>query len=240
MRRIDCDVCPGRVEGTLCDLPLDVLKEIRAAGSTTIYRPRQILFGEGNRAEGLYLVCQGRVKLYQSDRFGRERVLEIADRGSIVGELPLESSQTLSASAEAIEESQICFVSKEQLVPLIEKHPEVGVRLIEALSRELSTARRKVRDLVFKDAGTRLAGVLVDLARDEGAREGEGEVQLRLDFTRAELAQRIGVSTETAIRLLRKLANRGVFDVQGRDLKIPDLARLTRIARADELDEKAI
>lgn len=235
---MDCDVCPGRVEGKLCDLPLDVLKEIRDAGSTTIYRPRQILFGEGNRSGGLYLVCRGRVKLYQSDRFGRERVLEIAGQGSIVGELPLESSQTLSASAEAIEESQICFVSKEQLVPLIGDHPEVGVRLIEALSRELSIARRKVRDLVFKDAGTRLAGVLVDLARDEGAHEGE--VQLRLDFTRAELAQRIGVSTETAIRLLRKLANRGVFDVQGRDLKIPDLGRLTRIARADELDEKAI
>ena len=99
MRKIDCESCNARHEGGFCDLPVETLADLRNAGVTTLYWPRQVLFGEGNPADGLYLVCQGRVKLYQSDRFGRERVLEIAGQGSVVGELPLGDEQPLSSSA---------------------------------------------------------------------------------------------------------------------------------------------
>ena len=108
------------------------------------------------------------------------------------------------------------------------------MRLIEALSRQLARARRKIRDLVFKDAAGRLATLVLELAEESGAGPATGEVQL--PFSRAELAQRIGVSTETAIRLLSKLARRGVLRVEGRTIGIPNLDRLTRVARADELE----
>jgi CRP-like cAMP-binding protein len=234
VRKIDCDSCTTKDEGQFCDLPAETLIDLRSAGVATLYRPRQVLFGEGNPADGLYLVCQGRVKLYQSDRFGRERVLEIASEGSIVGELPVDDQQVLSASAEAIEDSQICFISHARLVPLLREHPDVAVRLVEALSRELSRARQKVRDLVFKDAAGRLATLVLDLAEEKGTYRGAAEV--RFPYSRAELAQRIGVSTETAIRLLSKLSRRGVLSVDGRAVQIPDLERLTRVAKSDELE----
>ncbi len=235
MRRIACDDCPARAQGNLCDLPLATLNDIRKAGITTAYRPRQVLFGEGNPADGLYLICQGRVKLYQSDRFGRERVLEIADQGAVVGELALQEDRTLATSAEATEDAQICFVSRERLIPLIREYPDLSVRLIEALSRGLSVARRKFRDLAFKDAGTRLALLLLELAQDSDA--DQREVVVHVPYTRAQMAQRVGVSTETAIRLLRKLADRGLLEIHGRDVRITNIERLARVAHSDELGD---
>lgn len=235
MRKIDCETCPTRGD-RVCDLQLETLQDLREVGVTTAYRPRQLVFGEGNTAGGLYLVCQGRVKIYQSDRFGRERVLQIAGPGSIVGELGLGGEGGFSASAEAIEESQICFIAHADLEPLLAEHPDVGLRLIESLSQELGAARRRVRDVLFKDAGTRLAGLVVDLVEEEEDRAEQGEQRARFPYSRAELAQRVGVSTETAIRLLRKLSNKGLVEVDGRTVVVPDLDRLRRVARADELE----
>lgn len=234
MRRINCEVCAERQEGRFCDLPLETLAVLRNVGVTTLYRQRQLLFGEGNPVGGLHIVCQGSVKLYQSDRFGRARLLEVAGPGSVLGELALGGKDGLSASAEALEDCQVCFVPGDQLVEVLHEHPEVGVRLVEALSQELATARKKIRDLVFKDAASRLAMVLVELADEAGI--ASGEATLVLPFSRAELAQRVGVSTETVIRLLAKLSKRGILELDRRSVRIPDVERLVRLARSDELD----
>lgn len=234
MRKIECEDCPSRTKGNVCDLPLETLGDLRQGGVTAVYRPRQVLFSEGNPADGLYLVCQGSVKLFQSDRFGRERILETAGPGSIVGELSAEGEFPQSVSAEATETSQICFLPQPHLLALIREHPDVGMHLIEALGRQLAMARRKVRDLQFKGAASRLAGALLSLAE---ASAEDGAVLLRLPYSRAELAQTIGVSTETAIRLLTKLARKGTIEVDGRSVMVPDIQRLRRLARSDELDE---
>ena len=91
MRKIQCETCAVRERGAICDLPLDGLEEFRASSSTALYRPRQVVFSEGNPATGLYLVCHGAVKLYHGDRFGREHILEIAAPGAVLGELPVDA-----------------------------------------------------------------------------------------------------------------------------------------------------
>jgi CRP-like cAMP-binding protein len=234
MRRIPCEACTVRGSGAICDLPPDLLGDFRAAGTTSIYKPRQVIFHEGGPANGIYLVCHGAVKLYYSDRFGRDHILEVAGPGSVLGELPLDEDHMLSVSAEILTESQICFLPRDRLVDFVLKHPATAVRLIAAISIELASARRKVRDLALKGAESRLAGWLLQLAHASGDLTSGQRLHLR--YTRRELAEMIGVATETAIRLLGKLKRRHAIDVERRDIVITDLDKLAKVANYDEAE----
>jgi CRP-like cAMP-binding protein len=231
MKRIACDTCPTRRDSLVCDLPADVLGDFSAAGSPVIYRPRQVLFAEGTPAVAVHLVCHGTVKLYHSDRFGRDHILEIAGPGALLGELSL-GDDMMSVSAEAVTETQASCLPRDRLAAFLQRHPETGLRLLAALSRELAVARRKVRELTLKSAESRLAGLLLQLAAAEGASAAGHHLPMR--YTRRELAEMIGVSTETAIRLLSALKRKGTVGAVGRDLVLVDVARLTRIAEQDE------
>jgi CRP-like cAMP-binding protein len=104
------------------------------------------------------------------------------------------------------------------------------MRLIAALSSELAVARRKARDLALKGAESRLATLLLDLARTspDGARA-------HIRYTRRELGEMIGVSTETVIRLLTKLRQKNVIRMERRELVIADLERLKQVATHDDI-----
>ncbi len=234
MRKLQCETCPVRGGSVICDLPPDALAEFRSAGTTAVYKARQVLFSEGSPSGGLYLVCHGAVKLYHSDRFGRDHILEIAGPGAVLGELSMDTDDVLSVSAEAITEAQLCYLPRDRLVQFIEKHPMTGVRMLEALSRELASARRKVRDLALKGAESRLAGLLLQLARATGDLSTGKRLQLR--YTRRELAEMIGVSTETAIRLLAKLKRKGILSIERRDLVITSVEKLTKVAHYDDTE----
>lgn len=234
MRKIQCESCPVRGHTVICDLPPEALADFRAAGLTSVYKPRQVVFSEGTPSNGLYLVCHGAVKLYHSDRFGREHILEVAAPGAVLGELSLDEGPQLSVSAESITESQLCFLPRDRLVGFLEKHPSTGVRLLAALSNELAAARRKVRDLALKGAESRLAGLLVQLARASGSVNSGHHIHLR--YTRRELAEMIGVSTETAIRLLGKLKQRHAIAVERREITITDYDKLNKLAQYDEIE----
>lgn len=233
MRRIPCEACPARTGSLMCEVPEGTLSDFRAAGTTMLYRPRQVIFGEGMPSAALYLVCRGAVKLYHSDRFGRQHILEVAGPGALLGELSLDDGDVMSASAEALSEAQVLHLPRERVAAFVERHPETGMRFVAALSRELALARHKVRELALKGAESRLAGLLLRLARADGDDIGPAH-HLHLPYTRRELAEMVGVSTETAIRLLAVLKRRGAITAEGRDVVIADAERLARIAQHDD------
>lgn len=228
MRKILCETCPRRTEGGICDLPSDAMEDFRAAGVSAVYKARQVVFSEGSPTDGLYLVCHGSVKVYHSDRFGRDHILEVVGPGALLGELPSGGNQELSVSAEALTEAQICFLPRERLDRFLERHPGVAMRLIMALSDELVAARQKVRDLALKAAESRLAGLLVQMANEQGGMSNGRRVVL--NYSRREIAEMIGVSAETAIRLLAKLKRKQAITTQRRELVISDVEKLERIA----------
>ena len=234
MRKIPCEDCATRTGGAICDLPLDQLDEFRACGTSGIYKARQIIFHEGTPAAALYILCHGAVKLYQSDRFGREHIVTVVGPGEVLGELPRNPSDCYSVSAEALTESQLCCLPRERLERFIQEHPLTGVRLIAALSDSLIAARRKLRSLALKSAESRLAELLVQLAQSQ-ATNGGGNGHFRLRYSRRELAEMIGVSTETAIRLLTRLKTRHVIATSPQEITILDSPELTRIASRDEI-----
>ena len=233
MRKVLCEHCGTRSACCIADLPDEDLDAFRAVSVSAIYKRRQVVFHEGQPATGLYMLCHGAVKVYQSDRFGRDHILAVTAPGDILGEMPLDPTETYTTSAEALVDSQLCFLARDRIVPFIEKHPQTGIRLIAALSASLSTARRKVRALALKSAESRLAELLLHLSSVSGEPGKNGSTHIKLTYTRREMAEMIGVSTETAIRLLGRLKLKKAINTAHRDIVVADADKLSRIANHD-------
>jgi CRP/FNR family transcriptional regulator len=199
---------------------------------TAIYKSRQVIFHEGAPTSGLYILCHGTVKLYQSNRFGRDHIVAIAGAGDILGELPADPQEPYSTSAEALSDSQLCYLPRERLARFIQQYPAAAVRLITGLSASLSATRKKVRALALKTAEARLAELLIQLSGVSNG-NGRGETRFTLRYSRRELAEMIGVSTETAIRLLGRLKQKRAISTSQRELVIADAEKLGRIANHD-------
>jgi len=120
-------------------------------------------------------------------------------------------------------------------VRFLQTHPVTGVRIIGALSAELASARRKARDLALKNAESRLASLILQLAKAEDALLTPGQ-RLHLRFTRRELADMLAVSTETAIRLLSKLQRKKVISVTGREVVVINPETLGKLANYTEAE----
>jgi CRP-like cAMP-binding protein len=236
MRKIDCEHCAIRTQSVIKDLPIDQLDAFRATGMSSLYKARQVIFHEDTPAAGLYILCHGAVKLYQSDRFGRQHTLDIAAPGDVLGELPVDPESTYSTSAEALTDSQLCYLPRERLVEFIQKHPMTGVRLLEAFSKSVTIARKRVRALALKRAESRLAELLVQLADAAGEPMGNGNTRLTLGYSRREIAEMIGVSPETAIRLLGRLKSKHAITTRHRELIITDAEKLGRLANHDSIN----
>lgn len=228
LRRSECSTCHVRRPPAICDVPPEAQDDFRAVAVLTPYKQRQVVFRQGNPSRGLYLICNGAVKLFHSDG-PREHILDFLGPGALFGELSFEGEQPLSSSAQTLLESQLCFLPTELLKPFLVHYPSVAVRVIEALSGQLGQARGKAHELALKGAERRLAALLVRLAHERG--EAPGDPPLR--YTRRTLAQMIGVSTETAIRLLTKLKEEGLIAVAKRDIIVTDLDGLTSRAWDD-------
>jgi CRP-like cAMP-binding protein len=236
MRRIACEQCAVRDVSIVGGLPVPLLGGFRACTSTAIYKPRQVLFHEGAAAAGLYILCHGAVKIYQTDRFGRDYILAIARPGDVLGEVGMDASERYSASAEAMVECQASFLGREHIARFLELHPSAGLRLVATLGAALARARRKARDLAFKSAEGRLAELLLQLADGAATPSPPGGLRLSLAYSRREIADMIGVSPETAIRLLGRLRARRVLSLERRELVVHDVEQLRRLARRSDLD----
>jgi len=235
MRKIDCEHCGIRTQSIIRDIPPEQIEGFHGCGVTALYKHRQVIFHEGTPASGLYILCYGAVKLYQSDRFGHDHILDVAVPGDVLGELPLDPNECYSVSAEALTDSQLCYLPRERLVRFIQEHPMTGVRLVEAFSKAVSTARKKVRALALKRAENRLAELLVQLAKAAGEPTNNGGTRLKLAYSRRELAEMIGVSPETAIRLIGRLKDKRAITTKHRELIITDPEKLSRLANHDSI-----
>lgn len=231
MRQIPCERCAIRPLTCMADLPDTALADLATCKVTGLYRPRQVVFHEGTPASGLWVLCHGAVKVYQSDRFGREFILDVATAGALLGELALDDGASYAASAEALTEAQLSFLPRERLIRLLHHHPAVAVRLVATLSQALAATRRKAGELALKRADARLAELLLRFADDAAHDGGERPRRVRLAYSRREIAEMIGVSTETAIRLLGKLRRQHLIATSDAEVVILDHERLTRLAR---------
>lgn len=190
------------------------------------------LFREGRPCQGLYVVVEGRIKVYRASADGREQVLHVMEPGQPIAEVPLFDGGPYPASAQALEDSRVLFLPVDSFRWLYEHNPAVADTVIRELGRRLRRMVRLVERISLRDVPARVAAALLDYAEAANARQPGGT--FRLPRTQEALAGELATTRESIARALASLRREGIILQEGRHVVIRDLGRLAARARGDE------
>ncbi len=192
------------LEGALIFSSLDQPTREELANLTTErrFRSGDPIFWEGDNGEYLYIVAEGRVKVSKVSFQGKEVIIAFFGPGEMFGEVALFEGRVYPASAQAATAARVLSIRRQDFLKLLSGHPQMAMEIIGVLSGRLREAQWRLKDLALERVDQRLARVLMMLS----AKLGE-----TLPFTRQEIADMAGTTTETAIRFLSRLKDGGII-----------------------------
>jgi CRP-like cAMP-binding protein len=225
----DCEGCPQRPYSDICDMVPAVENSSVVMRRRAMYQAGQYVFYEGHVSLGLYVVCQGRVKLTRVNKKGRQRLVGIVDSGKLVEKQAFQEQSIHQVTCEVMQPSQICLLDRTHFLKILQSHGELAVHLVQILSKEISQVMGVADRFVFTPAKERLARVLLELNDRFGRPVIEG-MFIDLNLSREDLAQMAAVTVETVVRLLHDFQDKRLITIQGRNIIILSPERLGKIA----------
>lgn len=227
-----CNTCSQRFTSVLCKAHEENIQNISDQKVCTSYKKGQVIFNEGSHPFGLYCINSGKVKLSHQGDDGKEQIIRLLRGGDIVGYRALLSGDRYSASAIALEDTQVCFVPKELFVTLLKTDASLSFEMMRLLSDELHKTEMKLTHLAQKPVRERLAETLLFIKETYGFEEDGITLNVRL--SREEIANLVGTATESAIRLLSEFKKDGMIELDGKNIRITDMKELIRTANIQD------
>jgi CRP-like cAMP-binding protein len=187
----------------------------------------ELLFGEGDSCMGLFVVITGEIRLFNLSTAGREQVLAVRGPGRSFGDPVVFDGGNYSASASALEDAEVLFISRTDFQNFCRKHPEVMLKVIAEVGSRLRHLVGIIQDLSFTTVRQRLIALVLRLTQTSGTPSREG-VHVELTETHEDLAAELGTVRELVSRNLSQLQAEGFLEVNGRTIIVKDLAGLKR------------
>lgn len=181
------------------------------------YPKNTVVITEGDAANALYIIQSGRVKVYCSDKTGKEFVVNTQGPGDYFGELSLLDDENRSASVRTMEKSEFMIIYKDDFTGLLDAHPTMYRVLIRNLVRRIRTLTENAKSLALKDVYGRVATMITSMA-DPGGETGTGFIEDRL--TQQDIADRVGASREMVARILKDLTIGEYIEISGKHIEI--------------------
>ena len=212
----------GRVEvlrqsSIFSSLNEDELAELAGVAVERSLTPGEFIFWEEDAPEWFYVVAEGRIKIVKHSSLGKEFIIAFFGPGEMFGEVAVFGDKPYPASAQAAVETRVLGIQKKDFLSFLARRPQVAVRIISVLGGRLREAHSRLKDLAGERVEQRLARTLLMLSSRLGS---------TLPFTRQEIADMAGTTTETTIRFMSRLKDGGIIrSVRGKTTII-DEARL--------------
>jgi len=165
------------------------------------FMPDQFVFWDGDAPERFYVITEGSVKVVKHSSLGKEFIIAFFGPGEMFGEVAVFENKSYPASAQAVARTRVLGISREDFLAFLTDRPQVALRIINVLGGRLRDAQGRLRDLAGERVEQRIAAVLVMLSSKLGD---------TLPFTRQEIADMAGTTTETTIRVMGQLRSRGI------------------------------
>ncbi len=226
-----CKTCKlaGTGPGFFCQLPASAIADFDAIKTTSTYPKGALLFVERQEARGVYVLCDGEVKLTISSAEGKTMIMRIARPGELLGLMAAMASQPYEVTAETIHPCLVSFVRREDFLRFLGKHPEASQAVVKQMSSQYRGACEQLRTVgLSASAQEKLARLL--LAWSEGIKESKEGTRIKLPLTHEEIAEFIGTTRETVTRTLSDFKGRHLVTIQGSTLMIPSREALETFA----------
>ena len=209
----NCSTCPHR--HGFCDMQPKSVASLDQIKFTAMYPKGSLLFVEGEKPRGVYVLCSGKVKLTTSSSEGRTLIVRIAEAGELLGSSSVLLQKTHEISAETIEPCQVNFIRAEEFMSWIQNDRDAMMSVAKQLSVDYYAAQREIRSFgLAQTTSEKLARLVLDWCDETGEKTEKG-IRLKVLLTHEEIAQMIGTTRETVTRLLTSLRTRKVIDVKG-------------------------
>lgn len=225
----DCESCPTRTETSFCGLSPHASHSLGAIRRTSSYPSGAILFMEGEQARGIYIVCQGRVKLLTTNSEGKTLIFKIAKPGEILGLNATLSGTPHEITAETLQPAQLAYVSREDFLKFIRENGDACLQVAQHLGRDCHSAYEVIRSIGLSNSvEEKLARFLLEWSTS-GQATSIG-VKVKLALTHEEIAQLIGCSRESVSRSFSDFKRKHLVEVNGATLVLQDKEALETLA----------
>jgi CRP-like cAMP-binding protein len=206
------------------------LEKISSIASTFKFDKGEVIFHEGDKGDGFYMVEKGKIKVFKLSFEGKEQILHIYGPGNTFGEVPVFEGKNFPASSMALEKSVILFLPRDKFVDLITATPGLGMILLADLSKRLRDFTMQIENLSLKEVPARLAAYILTLSKEQ-----KNENQVVLPISKAQLSNLIGTTPETVSRILKKMMDSSYIEVQTKTILIKDLEGLLELSESGSL-----
>jgi CRP/FNR family transcriptional regulator, cyclic AMP receptor protein len=181
-------------------------------------RRRECVYQPGDKADKIYWIKSGRVKVYRINEDGREVIHALYQAGDVLGEMAFFDKRPRETFAEVIEDATFAVIKRNNLFALAKKKPIIIYRLAKVVGERRREAEREKEQLILKGVRERLAGLLLKLGDNYGVEDSRGKM-LKVKITHKDLASLVGSSRETVTLVMSELRRLGVLG-QNSDRKI--------------------
>ncbi|WP_293935865.1 Crp/Fnr family transcriptional regulator [Iodobacter sp.] len=203
------------------DLDNDILAAIEKISNRRILNKGALLFAEGDIAESMYVLIEGRLRCFSSADTGKEFVFYVAQAGSSFGEMALIDEEPRALSIDAAEDCQLLSISKNTFLELLKKNPLLNKNLLRNMIRTNRYLAEMVKSLALKDVYGRMRLLLESLAI-----EANGHRYIEEALSQQAIADRVGSSREMIAKLMRELVFGNYIRIENRRIvllqKLPE------------------
>jgi len=189
------------------------------------YKRGEILLRETERADGLYIIKAGYVKVFRESENGREKILAILTGGDVLGEMGMFRPHLRSASAKALEATVAWFLPHSKFEEFLRKIPAFGLRITEILTERLRDANKQNAQLVNCNSSEKVLYQLFDVAKAHGRPHKKGTI-IHPRLTHHDFASLAGVARETVTKVFNELKEEGLITLEHRRVIVRDLEGL--------------
>lgn len=227
--KLQCRFCLSGHMALLSELEDNDLENLAAHKSKVTYKKGQVLFYQGTIPMGIFCVHSGKVKVTRDGPDEKEQILSIAKENDFLGYRSLLSEDHYSVMATVSEEATICFIPKNDFLTVLKSNPLFMAKVLKLVCGELGIVEQKLSQFIGKTVRERLAATLLMLKETYGM-DGLVSEPVEINLTRRDMANIIGSTTETVIRIISEFKDEGLIKVQNRKIKVVDTVQLAHEA----------
>lgn len=189
------------------------------------YRNRDVIYREGQTSRWLYFVSSGRVKIVQTNDYGKEFITHLYGPGEFMGYLSLIGDAQYGDSASAIEDTELLLIPKDDFINLLHSSRDISAILIKILAGQVAENEQLLLQLAYGSVREKVASTLSTLYDKYKDDEGKASVSL----LREDLASMAGIAKETVIRTLSDFKDEGLLKIVDHEIQIEDITKINEL-----------
>jgi len=226
-KTLTCQECAIKFNSIFKHLSKEELDQLYYDKICEFHKRGEILYFEGKRITGFYCINEGIIKIYKTGIDGKEQIIRFAKPGEIIAYRSILSNELACTTAKIIEDAIVCYIPSAILINLVKTNGNFSMEIMRLTCKELGEANTYITDIAQKTVRERLAEIILHLKENFGV---DKEDNLQISLTREELANIVGTTTESVIRLLSEFKKDALIELNGRKIKILDIQGLTKIS----------